>query len=212
MKEFGIMKRQINALVATALCITLVSGCSLFRNPETEAEQNEPRLLDDSSTTKTWYCYGQDEDSWDCQNERNPSLVKKIEPAPPSSPAPVEAPATAPAAAMIEPPAAQEPEQPASDPLLSQPADYYAVQLIALQDEDGVVTYARTNGITEPLYTEIETDGTRWYVLLLGVYPDQSSAQAAREDWERTKALKVKPWIRRLGPLQQAIRTARAET
>jgi septal ring-binding cell division protein DamX len=44
--------------------------------------------------------------------------------------------------------------------------------------------------------------------LLLGIYPNKSAAEKAASDWIAAKNLKVKPWIRPLGPLQDAIREA----
>lgn len=211
MKEFEVMTLYLRTIVTAVTLAAFLSGCSLFRNPESEAEREAPRLLDNSKAENTWYCYGRDEDAWECVQEKNPDLVRKIEPAPavserPAPSMPVPARETVP----LEPP--EPPPATVDDPLLTQPEDHFAVQLIALQSEEDVLTYARSNGISEPMYTEIENDGTRWYVLLLGVYPDQQTAASARDEWARTKSLKAQPWIRRLGPLQDAIRTARAGT
>lgn len=96
--------------------------------------------------------------------------------------------------------------------LLEAPAGHYTVQLIALRDRDAVMAYGHDNGLDDPLYAEISNEGTRWYVLLLGVYPNLASAEAAKNQWGRGKSLKVQPWIRRLGPLQDAIRLAKSET
>ncbi|MBT3709377.1 MAG: hypothetical protein HOG19_08035 [Gammaproteobacteria bacterium] len=98
------------------------------------------------------------------------------------------------------------PEQ--NNSLLEQPADYYTIQLIALPQQSEVMEYAETNGITAPLTALINSQGTPWHVLLLGIYPNKSAAEKAASDWIAAKNLKVQPWIRPLGPLQDAIREA----
>ncbi|MFT7131990.1 MAG: septal ring-binding cell division protein DamX [Cyclobacteriaceae bacterium] len=95
-----------------------------------------------------------------------------------------------------------------SETLLSQPENFYTVQVIAMRSEENVLTYARLNGMQYPLYTRIANDDGPWYVLLLGVYPDVNTAQQAMTDWLRAKSLKVNPWVRQLGALQESIRHA----
>ena len=92
--------------------------------------------------------------------------------------------------------------------LLDAPRNYYAVQLLALKRESDLLEYASINGISEPLYMPIASGGTNWFVLLLGVYADKQSAETAMADWEKTKTLKIRPWIRQLGQLQDAMRAA----
>jgi septal ring-binding cell division protein DamX len=92
--------------------------------------------------------------------------------------------------------------------LLDAPRNFYAVQLLALKRESDLLEYARINGIPEPLYMPIASGGTNWYVLLLGVYADKQSAETAMANWEKTKTLKIRPWIRQLGQLQDAMRAA----
>ncbi len=92
--------------------------------------------------------------------------------------------------------------------VLENPEDYYAVQLIALREQEGVLQYARRNGMSDPLYMRISNGGDHWYILLLGIYPDRAAARSAAEAWTRDRPVEVKPWVRRLGPLQKAARTA----
>ena len=93
--------------------------------------------------------------------------------------------------------------------ILGQPADAYTVQLIAMQEENNMLSYATHNGIGAPLYARIQSKESDWYVLLLGTYDDRQSAEEAKDSWEGTRTLKIKPWVRKLGPLQDAIRLAR---
>jgi hypothetical protein len=95
-----------------------------------------------------------------------------------------------------------------SETLLSQPEDFYTVQVIALRSEENVLKYARLNGMQYPLYTRIANDDGPWYVLLLGVYPDVKTARQAMTDWLRAKNLKINPWVRQLGALKASIRRA----
>jgi septal ring-binding cell division protein DamX len=95
-----------------------------------------------------------------------------------------------------------------SETLLSQPENFYTVQVIALRSEENVLKYARLNGMQHPLYTRLANDDGPWYVLLLGVYPDVNTAREAMTDWLRAKNLKVNPWVRQLGALQASIRRA----
>ena len=92
--------------------------------------------------------------------------------------------------------------------LLAAPREHYAVQLLALKREADLLEYAKLNGISEPLHMQIASGGSNWYVLLLGVYADKNSAEIAMADWEKTKTLKIRPWIRQLGQLQDAMRAA----
>ncbi len=92
--------------------------------------------------------------------------------------------------------------------LLNQPASYYTIQLIALPEQAEVLEYATANGITTPLTARINSQGIPWHVLLLGIYPDKSAAEQAESEWVAARNLKVKPWIRQLGPLQDAMREA----
>jgi tetratricopeptide (TPR) repeat protein len=89
--------------------------------------------------------------------------------------------------------------------ILQQPPDYYAVQLVALQDEDKTLQYAADKGLDSPLYLRIFSKGVNWYVLLLGIYPDNSSAEIAVEEWNESGKPPIKTWIRQLGALQKMI-------
>jgi hypothetical protein len=92
--------------------------------------------------------------------------------------------------------------------ILQQPSGFYTIQLIALQDEPRILEYARDSGLKYPLYAHIQSKDRTLYVLLLGVYPDRLSAARAKDEWTENQGRSVKPWIRQLGPLQEAIRLA----
>jgi len=87
---------------------------------------------------------------------------------------------------------------------MEQPADYYTVQLMASVDVDRVYRFAEQNQISTEYIVPTERDGVVWHVLLLGVYPDYSSALAAKD--EVAPSLTTQPWIRRVGAVQKLMR------
>ncbi len=204
--------------LTTLILISSLSGCGLYdrfiKSDECEdGSCDTPALLDNTNTQQEWFCYGEQEGgNWDCGNERDAMKISKIMPKQTQSESsnvrigdPVETTLTE----TVEPPvvksAATSAAKNMNAAILEQPADHYAVQLIAMKDEARVLAYAGLNGILEPLYARIRSQDTDWYVLILGTYPDKASAEAAMEAWSTAKTLKVKPWIRQLGPLQDAI-------
>ena len=142
-----------------------------------------------------------------------PTPAPAVAPTQDISPEPLDAVTAVTLEAVGAPPPAVTPENNSlatQSDLLSQPASFYTVQLLARRDEQAVVQYAQSNGLPVPLYARIRSQGDNWYVLLLGIYPDQASADEAKRVWMETRTLKVEPWVRRLGPLQDAIREAGA--
>jgi len=113
----------------------------------------------------------------------------------------------APAAAVDEPleetPVPLEEPTSAGDMFMDQPADYYTLQLIASVDIDRVMRFAEEEQISTQYIVATERDGVVWHVLLLDVYPDYSSAVAARD--EIAPSLNNAPWIRRVGSVQKLV-------
>ena len=118
------------------------------------------------------------------------------------APAAVEAePAPMEAEAMVEEPAAVAPEAISPEQeIMSQPADYYTVQVIASVDIDRVYKFAEQNQLSIRYVVPTVRDGVTWHVLLLDVYPDYSSAKAAMDEVAGT--LTTQPWIRKVGSVQ----------
>jgi septal ring-binding cell division protein DamX len=227
-------KHPATALVLLLLTSAFLTGCQSVNNaidsvgglfvskksaPCSGASCADDSLLDKSKTNHTWYCYGVTKGAeWDCQEKADPAKIIAIRDAakPDANPAPLApdmpttvAPETEAALPAVLP--ADQPGMNSTDYLLQQPGDLFTVQLIAMQDEQELMQYARLNGIDTPLYTRMMTDGESWYVLLLGLYPDSSSAIMAKTEWHKARNLKAEPWIRQLAPLQDAIRQAQAE-
>lgn len=103
---------------------------------------------------------------------------------------------------MAEPePVIDDTPRPAS--IMDHPADSYTVQLMASVDIDRVYRFAEQNQITAEYVVPTERDGVTWHVLLLGVYPDYSSAAAAKD--EIAGSLVTQPWIRKVGAVQRLV-------
>jgi len=202
------------------LSLFVLGGCSWFQQ-EDDCPDCNIELNKGLDAQESYYCYGKQDRTWDCQTRQDESKAVAISPReskpartevrPPPSPisesvrrtVPVETAVTYP----IEPPG-EIPDAgvPGTINLLDAPADSFTVQLIAMRQLDPVLNYASQVGIDEPLYSMIINQGQPWYVLLLGIYEDQSSAVQAKDNWIGTRVLKVDPWVRKLGPLQDAMR------
>jgi len=88
--------------------------------------------------------------------------------------------------------------------IMDQPAGYYTMQLMASVDIDRVIRFAAQNQISTQYIVATERDGVVWHVLLLDIYPDYSSAVAARD--EIAPSLSSAPWIRSVGSVQKLVR------
>lgn len=209
---------MLRTLLLILVLLPLLTSCGLanrfFTTNECEGDNCEaPVLLDNSDPNKKWFCYGsQLGEEWQCQNEADPTKIAAVELKPRLARVPqatIEQPIltteSAPEALRNQPLDSPELES----QILGMPADYYAVQLIALRDLKGVLDYAGLNGIQSPKFVKIRNDETNWYVLILDTYPERALAEAAKQDWATAKVLRVQPWIRQLGPLQEAILAAR---
>ena len=204
---------MVRSCIILFVLIPTLTGCGLAQRflstNECEGETCEaPVLLDNSNVEKKWFCYGSEQgEEWQCQNEKDPSKIKAVAPKPPRPSqvvqvAPVATPAPLPPTQRV--PNASD----VSAKILDLPRNHYAVQLIALRNLAGVKEYASLNGIQEPQLVKIQNDDSDWYVLLLGTYAERSDAETAKDNWETAKVLRVQPWIRQLGPLQDAILAA----
>ena len=85
--------------------------------------------------------------------------------------------------------------------IMDQPANYYTVQLMASVDIDRVYRFAEQNNLSSQYVVPTLRDGVTWHVLLLGVYPDYSSAVTGRD--EVAPLLTTQPWIRSVGSIQK---------
>lgn len=87
------------------------------------------------------------------------------------------------------------------------PAHFYAVQLMASSSLSSLKRFSTEKGLSNMTAAPIERDGELLYVLLAGIYENREIANRAAAllpDNLRAEA----PWVRALGPLQNAMRRA----
>ena len=98
---------------------------------------------------------------------------------------------------------AYRPQKPTA--LLDLPETFWAIQIMALRDQKALNDFVSSNQLIGVSGAKIESQGSLFYVLLLGVYESRSIAEQA---WEsRPEALRsLQPFYRSLGSLQTAIR------
>jgi len=126
--------------------------------------------------------------------------------APSSSP-----PASPPASPHSSTPASQVPKHIAlayvpsePTPILQLPADYYALQMLAMSTPEQIEKYIDDNALKGMSGARVENDGKIYYVLIVGIYETYDRAR------EASQALPpplndVEVWIRPLSSLQQAM-------
>ncbi len=88
--------------------------------------------------------------------------------------------------------------------LVDLPAEFFAVQIVALSSKQALESYVKERNLIGMSAARVEKDGKLYYVLLLGIYQTRERAELAAAD--RPPPLKdIKPWIRRLGSLQTSM-------
>lgn len=91
--------------------------------------------------------------------------------------------------------------------LLDLPADFYAVQLVAVSSKKDLEAFAERHQIRGMSAARIYAQDQLFYILLLGVYETYGNAELASESlgppFDETR-----PWIRTVGSLQRAIKAA----
>lgn len=186
----------------TVLMVTLITSCSWswpFGNRDTG------NCLDDDSCEGanpfeeqlvggTWYCYGVSRNEpWDCSQQENADKIVAVSPqdgsgSSPSSELPV----------------------PADNFLDAFSDDAFVVQLIALQSKDEINAFASNHGLEKPRFIRVRNQESVWYVLILDVFNDRASADAAAAAWESAHNPSSKPWVRPVASLKAA--ATRAES
>ncbi len=88
--------------------------------------------------------------------------------------------------------------------LLDLPETFWAIQIMALQDQNALNSFVSDNELIGVFAAKIESEGTLFYVLLLGVY---ESRFVAEEAWEsRPQSIRaLNPYFRDLASLQNAM-------
>lgn len=89
--------------------------------------------------------------------------------------------------------------------LATLPAEFYALQALAMKSAAEVQRFAVRTGLVGTRTVRVASGGELFYVLLLGVYSDYAAAEAASASLpEEVRALP--PWIRPLAHLRSALR------
>jgi len=105
---------------------------------------------------------------------------------------------------MIEPVAPPEEVAPVAmaGDLAAQPAEYFAVQVVASSTMAQLNDFANANSLSSDWVAETNVNGKTWYVLILGVYPTKSEADQALAT---VNAMDTQPWVRSVGSLQSVM-------
>jgi DamX protein len=90
--------------------------------------------------------------------------------------------------------------------ILEQNPDHYLLQIMSFTQEMGIAKTLENIQTKEKFsYYKYKKNGTTWYRLAYGVYPDRKTAQAEVSKGLPKELGKVAPWIRRLGDVQEEI-------
>jgi len=185
---------HIEKFLLVTLTLACFSGCSWFGS--------SANISISAVEQVKHYCYGTKDKRWECEEQPSPTKINTEFNDPERNKEP-SAPATSFASNKQEPSAAA--TSLASNKLLSAPGSAYTVQLIAMKNLKPVLAYAKQVGIDEPLLATVLDKDQVWHLLLLGIYDNPQSANASKDLWIGTRVLKVEPWVRKLGPLQETI-------
>ena len=93
---------------------------------------------------------------------------------------------------------------PEPTPILQLPADYFALQMLAMNSPEGIETYINDNALKGMSGARVENEGQLFYVLIVGIYETYARAQKASEALP-PPLNDVEVWIRPLESLQQAM-------
>ncbi|MFK7733845.1 MAG: SPOR domain-containing protein [Pseudomonadales bacterium] len=88
------------------------------------------------------------------------------------------------------------------------PADMFAVQLIAVSTRKQVEAFVELHNLWDMTAVKVSKAGKPLYVLIPGVYKSRVDAESAVASLP-VSVQQLKPWIRPLGGLQQAMRDAK---
>ena len=217
------LRRVSQCLALVTLAAVHLTGCTTVERVRTAVNAVTPiRSAPEPVRSPITYVCDANEATrtWECQTTRTSDgtvidTSDDADAAPDPQPARSAEPARR--AARTEPASAAAPAAPSApigtsdSDILSSPGDAFAVQLIALNDERALLAYATEHGIDRPIYTQTRAGDDAQFVLLLGIYPDRSAADAALSGFVAGRTLAVTPWVRPLAPLQQTVRSLLAD-
>ena len=214
------------------LAITLMVLTACANNPGSNSVDQAETIA--RAQERAWFCQmtelGTD---WDCVQDaelaRNPKpdRLPGRKPAAEASPVtqdeittPTQDPSLDAAAPVVQQPVPAEPPpvevprhialsyRPAEPvALLDLPADFYAVQLVAVSSKKDLEEFAERHQIRGMSAARTYSQNQMFYILLLGIYETYDNAELAVDSlgppFDETQ-----PWIRRVGSLQRAIQAA----
>ena len=137
-----------------------------------------------------WFCDAGADGQWECVQDRALVANPESRKAPPPT-----------VAVRTDPDPAER------NPVLEWPPEHYAVQLIALESDEAVAGVAERLGVPELLRIRVQSGGRLFHALVLGDYADRRDAEVASAGMVR-RMPSLEPWVRRVGPLQEAVRRA----
>ena len=180
----------------------------------------------------TWHCYGvSKKEPWDCGQERDDTKISAVEDSPEriSSPERINSPEPAfdneenaapdhrpemdladniSNSAEVSGMEAPTPQTAPTSLLSGYSNTSFAIQLIALQTLEEVTQYTEKFNLNPPMYVKIRSQGSDWYVVLLGIYETRPEADAVSEKWASSHDPSSRPWVRPLHPLRKAANLA----
>ena len=186
----------------------------------------------------TWHCYGvSKKEPWDCSQEQDDTKILAVEDSPEreDSPELVNSPeredSPEPAfdnegnaapdhrpemdladnisnSAEVSGMEAPTPQTAPTSLLSGYSNTSFAIQLIALQTLEEVTQYTEKFNLNPPMYVKIRSQGSDWYVVLLGIYETRPEADAVSEKWASSHDPSSRPWVRPLHPLRKAANLA----
>ena len=152
------------------------TSCELWR----QRTPDNTVLLENIS--QEWFCYSDSTgNDWDCGRQQKEPTVVAV---------------------------SRDPDESATSRfILSQSPTAYAVQLLGHWDRGQIAEYAASVGLKAPyIQVRVSDKEVEWYVLLLGVYPDESTALRTMERWVNEVNPDVAPSLIEIASLQRTIR------
>ena len=180
----------------------------------------------------TWHCYGvSKKEPWDCSQEQDDTKIAAVEDSPerinspelandpeqafeneenaaPDHRAEMDLADNISNSAEVSGMEAPTSQTGPTDLLSGYSNTSFAIQLIALQTLEEVTQYTEKFNLNPPMYVKIRSQGSDWYVVLLGIYETRPEADTVLEKWASSHDPSSRPWVRPLHPLRKAANLA----
>jgi septal ring-binding cell division protein DamX len=183
----------IHGFAATNLIIFGLAACSSTPAPWTQTDDSPWGAKHEAEAQNTL----SDEAASDT-SLNDPVLLADPDPALEAETIVMEEPEMAPAPEMIAPVVVE--EEPAGQNIMAMLSSNYAVQVYAGKTNESVEKFKNRKDLTDLTTVKTDRSGSIFYVLV-DIYPDRASANAAAADLEAKTG--SKPWVRSLAGLQK---------